>query len=56
MRVERITEELQRQTEMHTTARKVVELIEAAVSKIEAAGFDGDEARERILALVTEDE
>lgn len=55
MTVKQITAELDQQTAIHTTARQIVELLDAARDAVNKLGGDGDAARERVLELVTEE-
>jgi hypothetical protein len=49
-----ITKELEQQTIIHETARQIVELLDQAAQKVATLGGSADEARERMIELVTE--
>jgi hypothetical protein len=54
MSFQAITERDNVQTTIHTTAKQIVELLEAAAATVSKSGRD--ETREAILALATDDE
>lgn len=56
MTVKAINERFEIETTVHETARQIVELIAAAKERVEKLGGDGDEATERVMELVTEDD
>ncbi len=54
MTIAQIESELAQQQAIHAAARQMVETLEAAAKAVAKLGGDADQARERILELVTE--
>jgi len=55
MTAAQITKELDQQRAIHDTALQIVELIDVAMKQVAKLGGNADEAREKIVELVTTD-